>query len=111
MAFHSCGSVCQERSLRITHGLCKKDPLGVFQAEFTNRVLFVAIMEPGCKSHGGRIQVNILGDKSRIGIVIGFLNLGIPYGPVRLIGTQVIAGEIGHIKDVYRRRGRPPPVY
>src|SRR5512133_1662963 len=60
-------------------------------------------MEPGCQTKRCGTQVNILGNKPRIGKIIRLLNFGISYFAVRLFRPKVITTEVSNVKDIQRR--------
>jgi hypothetical protein len=94
-------SACYLTLLWITNGLGEEHPLLWPQFKFLNRILPVAIMEPGCQTVRGSEEVNVLGNKTRVSVIIGLLNFRFSNRPIRLPRSQIVSGQINNIEDIH----------
>ena len=85
----------------ITYGLCEEYSLLGVQLKFLNRILFVAVVEPSRQTLRGSKQINVLGNETRVGIIIGFLYLRVSNRPIWLSGTQIVSSEVHDVEDIH----------
>ena len=75
----------------IAHRLSKKHTLFGSQFELLRRGLLVAVVEPGRQPLRSGKQIDVACDETRVGVVIGLLNLRVPDPAVGLRRARVIS--------------------